>query len=110
MLGIGGAAVIWVSVFGIVGRFFVTAIIDRWGRRMSGGLCCLMSAAAISVAGQKPGIFIGSVSLFYIMILITGIAERDGRFESTSLQRGVCELSVPCRASNFRFGSPAIRA
>ena len=56
--------VIWVSVFGIVGRFFVTAIIDRWGRRMSGVLCCLMSAAAISVAGQMTQIYIGSVSLF----------------------------------------------
>ena len=63
--------VIWVSVFGIVGRFFVTAIIDRWGRRMSGVLCCLLSAAAISVAGQTPGIYIGDASLFYIMILIT---------------------------------------
>jgi putative MFS transporter len=63
--------VIWVSVFAILGRFFVTAIIDRWGRRMSGVLCCLMSAAAISVAGQMPGLYIGSASLFYIMILIT---------------------------------------
>jgi len=63
--------VIWVSVFGIVGRFFVTAIIDRWRRRISGVLCCLTSAAAISVAGQMPGIYIGIVSLFYIMILIT---------------------------------------
>src|SRR6516162_4164480 len=62
---------IWVSVFGIVGRFFVTAIIDRWGRRMSGVLCCLMSPAAISIAGQMPGIYIGDASLFYIMILIT---------------------------------------
>jgi MFS transporter, putative metabolite:H+ symporter len=63
--------VIWVSVFGIVGRFLVTAIIDRWGRRMSGVLCSLLSAAAISVAGQMPGIYIGDASLFYIMILIT---------------------------------------
>ena len=63
--------VIWVSVFGIVGRFLVTAIIDRWGRRVSGVLCSLLSAAAISVAGQMPGIYIGDASLFYIMILIT---------------------------------------
>ena len=34
---------------------------------------------------------------------------RNRKFESISLQRGVCELSVPCRASNFRFGSPAAR-
>ena len=32
---------------------------------------------------------------------------RDQWFESVSLQRGVCQLSVPCGASNFRFGSPA---
>jgi hypothetical protein len=34
-------------------------------------------------------------------------ASRNRRFESRSLQRGDCELSVPCGASNFRFGSPA---
>ena len=28
--------------------------------------------------------------------------ERDRWFESGFLQRGVCELSVPCGASNFR--------
>src|SRR6516164_3702513 len=33
----------------------------------------------------------------------------DHRFESAFLQRGICELSVPCGASNFRFGSPATR-
>jgi hypothetical protein len=36
-------------------------------------------------------------------------ASRNRRFESVPLQRGVCELSVPCGASNFRFGSPATR-
>ena len=35
--------------------------------------------------------------------------KRDRGLESDLLQRGVCELSVPCRASNFRFGSPAGR-
>ena len=34
---------------------------------------------------------------------------RDSKFESCLLQRGVCELSGPCGASNFRFGSPAAR-
>ena len=33
----------------------------------------------------------------------------DLRFESRFLQRGVCELSVRCGVSNFRFGSPAAR-
>src|SRR6516165_12537145 len=37
------------------------------------------------------------------------IAPAYGKFESSSLQRGVCEPSVPCRASNFRLGSPATR-
>src|SRR6516165_9560531 len=33
----------------------------------------------------------------------------DREFVSHLLQRGVCELSVSCGASNFRFESPATR-
>ena len=32
-----------------------------------------------------------------------------GTTSSNPIQRGVCELSVPCGASNFRFGSPTAR-
>ena len=35
--------------------------------------------------------------------------KRDRGFDSGLLQRGVYELSVPCEASDFRFGSPAAR-
>ena len=46
-------------------------------------------------------LFVASTGLRYLA--------RNWKFESVSLQRGVCELSVPCGASNFRFGSPTAR-
>ena len=63
--------VIWVSVAGILGRVFMTSIIDVVGRRPSGILCCLLAMLAAAVAGQMAGVHIGTASVFYIMILVT---------------------------------------
>ena len=63
--------VIWVSLIGILGRLFVTSIIDVLGRRPSGVLCCVVAAVAISVAGYMPNVYIGTVSIFFAMILVT---------------------------------------
>ena len=63
--------VIWVSVAGILGRVFMTFIIDVLGRRRSGVLCCLIAMAAAVLAGQMAGIYIGTASMFYLMILVT---------------------------------------
>ena len=61
--------VIWVSVLAIAGRFFCSWISDAWGRRASGIVSCLISAAFMSLAGYLNNAFLGGFSLFYAMIL-----------------------------------------
>ena len=61
--------VIWTSLFAILGRFFVTCIIDVIGRRPAGVFCCLCTATLISIAGYTPGLYIGTTPLFFVMIL-----------------------------------------
>src|SRR5215469_2251020 len=63
--------VIWVSVAGILGRIFMTSIIDVLGRRRAGLWCCLMAMAAAALAGQLPSVYLGAASMFYVMILVT---------------------------------------
>src|SRR5216684_6517436 len=60
---------IWVSVSAILGRFFITALIEPLGRRGSGILCCVSVAVLMVLAGYLHNVYIGSVSLFYALIL-----------------------------------------
>jgi MFS transporter, putative metabolite:H+ symporter len=62
--------VIWVSLVGILGRVFVTLIIEPLGRRGSGILCCAIAAVAVSIAGYMPNVYIGTASMFFVMILV----------------------------------------
>src|SRR6516225_11941773 len=62
--------VIWISVVAIAGRFFASWISDAWGRRASGVFTCLIAAFFMSLAGYLHDVFIGGVSMFFIMILI----------------------------------------
>lgn len=61
--------VIWVSVMGILGRFFCSWISDAMGRRGSIILSCLIAAATMSLAGYLHEVLLGTVSVFYLMIL-----------------------------------------
>jgi putative MFS transporter len=61
--------VIWVSVSAIAGRFFCSYISDAWGRRASGIVTCLVSAFFMFAAGYFHDVFIGGVSLFFILIV-----------------------------------------
>jgi MFS transporter, putative metabolite:H+ symporter len=61
--------VIWASLFAILGRVCVTCIIDVFGRRPTGIFCCLAAASTISIAGYVPGVYIGAISLFFVMVL-----------------------------------------
>jgi putative MFS transporter len=61
--------VIWASLFAILGRVFVTCIIDVIGRRPAGVFFCLAAALMMSFAGFVPGVYIGATSLFFIMVL-----------------------------------------
>ncbi|HKS89283.1 MAG TPA: MFS transporter [Stellaceae bacterium] len=64
--------VIWVSVSAILGRFFCSWISDAWGRRASGIFSCLTAAFFMFMAGYLHSVFIGGVSMFYLMILLQG--------------------------------------
>jgi putative MFS transporter len=56
---------IFVNPSAILGRFFITALIEPMGRRGSGILCCAASAVLMVLAGYLHDVRIGSVSLFF---------------------------------------------
>jgi len=60
---------IWVSVAAVVSRFIVTALIEPLGRRGSGILCCVGGAVTTVLAGYLYNVFIGGVSLFYVLVI-----------------------------------------
>jgi MFS transporter, putative metabolite:H+ symporter len=62
--------VIWISLVAIAGRFFCSWISDAWGRRASGVVSCLAGALFMSLAGYLHNVFIGGLSMFFLMILI----------------------------------------
>src|SRR6516162_10883500 len=62
--------VIWISLSAIAGRFFCSWISDAWGRRASGVFSCLTAALFMSLAGYLHDMFIGGVSMFFVMILL----------------------------------------
>jgi putative MFS transporter len=61
---------IWVGVAGIAGRFFCAWTSDAMGRRPSVVLACLIGALSMSLAGYSSSVYIGAVSMFYLMILV----------------------------------------
>jgi putative MFS transporter len=60
---------IFVNLAGILGRFSITALIEPMGRRGSGTLYCVMSAILIVLAGYLYDAYIGSWSVFYMLIV-----------------------------------------
>jgi putative MFS transporter len=61
---------IWVGVLGIVGRLVASWMSDALGRRMSGFLIGAGGAIAMVLAGYFNAVYIGTVSLFFVFILI----------------------------------------
>jgi len=62
--------VIWISLSAIAGRFFCSWISDAWGRRAAGIFSCVIAAVFMSLAGYLHDVFIGGVSMFYLMIVL----------------------------------------
>src|SRR5207302_702819 len=60
---------VFVGLSGIVGRFFITALIEPLGRRGAGTLVCGMAALLTVSAGYFYDVFIGTWSLFYILFV-----------------------------------------
>ena len=69
---------VFVGVSGILGRFFITALIEPLGRRGAGTLACGMAAVLTVSAGYFYDVFIGTWSLFYMLML-------GGTFFSSSI-------------------------
>jgi putative MFS transporter len=63
---------IFVNLAGIIGRFTITALIEPMGRRGSGTLFCVMAGALIVAAGYSYDVYIGTWSLFYVLIVGQG--------------------------------------
>jgi putative MFS transporter len=61
---------IWISLAAVAGRFFCSWISDSMGRRASGVLSCLVAALTMSLAGYMHSVFVGGVSMFFVMIVL----------------------------------------
>ena len=61
---------IWVGAISIFGRLFCSWISDAMGRRPAVVLSCVIAAVTMSLAGYLNQVFIGTVSMFYAMILV----------------------------------------
>ncbi|MDB5400825.1 MAG: transporter [Rhodopila sp.] len=62
--------IIWVGLVSIFGRLFCAWISDAMGRRGAVVLSCVIAAATMSAAGYLSDVYIGAVSIFYVMILM----------------------------------------
>src|SRR4029077_12915699 len=60
---------VWVGLSGILGRFFITALIEPMGRRGAGTLACVLSALLTVSAGYLYDVFIGGWSVYYILLI-----------------------------------------
>ncbi|HKS89284.1 MAG TPA: MFS transporter [Stellaceae bacterium] len=63
---------VFVNLAGIIGRFSITALIEPLGRRGAGTLYCIMAAILLVVAGYVYDVFIGTWSLYYMLIVAQG--------------------------------------
>jgi MFS transporter, putative metabolite:H+ symporter len=61
---------IWIALAAIAGRFLCSWLSDAWGRRASGVFSCLTAAAFTVLAGYLHSVFLGTVSMFYLMLLL----------------------------------------
>ena len=67
---------VWVGLSGILGRFFITALIEPLGRRGAGTLVCGMAALLTVSAGYLYNVFIGTWSLFYMLLIAANLFQQ----------------------------------
>jgi len=60
---------IWVSVWAVLGRFFITALIEPLGRRGSATLCMVCGGLGMVAQGYLYDASIGPWSVFYLLFL-----------------------------------------
>jgi putative MFS transporter len=61
---------IWVGLLGIVGRLVASWMSDALGRRWSGFLIGSGGAIAMALAGYWHDVYIGTVSVFFVLIMV----------------------------------------
>jgi putative MFS transporter len=61
--------IIWVGVVSIFGRLFCAWMSDAIGRRRAVVVSCVIAAGTMSMAGYLSDVYVGAVSIFYVMIL-----------------------------------------
>ncbi|MBV8737176.1 MAG: MFS transporter [Alphaproteobacteria bacterium] len=62
--------VIWLAFVGVPGRVFGSWLSEALGRRYAGALASLLAALTTSLAGYLHDAFLGTISVFYIMLLL----------------------------------------
>ncbi len=60
---------IWIALVGIPGRVFGAWMSEAFGRRPAGILASLLAATAMGLAGYLHNAYLGTVSVFYVMLL-----------------------------------------
>jgi putative MFS transporter len=65
--------VIWISLTQITGRGFGSWLTELLGRRPAGAFCCLMAAAATSLAGYLHSVYLGAAPMFFVLLLVQGL-------------------------------------
>ena len=101
--------VIWITLVGILGRAFGAWISDALGRRPAGILSCLLAAATMSLAGYQHDVYLGTVSMFYVLLLLQSFF---GNGNYAIVFPYMAELwPAPLRASGFGlvYGANASR-
>lgn len=61
---------IFVSLSGLAGRVVFSILSEAIGRRASGGLLGLGGAAGLALAGITHNVFLGGVSLFWLLLIV----------------------------------------
>ena len=93
--------VIWTTLLGIFGRGFGSWITDLLGRRPAGILCCVLAAATMSAAGYLHDVMLGTVSVFYLLLLVTSFFTNGNSAIVYPYMAEMWPLSI--RASGFGF-------
>ena len=93
--------VIWISVTQIVGRWLGSWMTDWIGRKTAGALCCALAAVTTSLAGYMHDIYIGTASMFFVLLLAQGLF---GNGNSAISYPYMAEMwPAKLRASGFGF-------
>jgi len=63
---------IFSTLAAVIGRFFITALIEPLGRRGSATLCMVFGGVLMVLAGYLYDVYIGTWSLFYMLFIAQG--------------------------------------